>query len=296
MKIITPVTITDAMLVSSSIPETDEPAWNAATNYAEGARCMRAVAGVHGVFQRLVAGVTATAPENDLTNWQRVGPTSRWAMFDRATGTLSRGTDTISVTIAPGLVRAIALLDLTGTSVTVTMTNGGATVYSRTVGLNAGDGVVDWDTYFFSDIVLKRTAVLTDLPPYSGGQITITLNGSGEVSIGTVAVGTVFEVGGARTGIGLGIIDYSKKTTDDFGTTTLTERAFANRMTVPLILERKRVDEVARRLALLRATPVVFIGTTLFDQSVVYGFYKDWSIDVQHREISYCSMTIEGLS
>ena len=42
MQFITPVQITDAMLVASSIPEADYAAWNAATSYAEGDRVIRA--------------------------------------------------------------------------------------------------------------------------------------------------------------------------------------------------------------------------------------------------------------
>lgn len=294
MKFLTPVAITDAMLVSSSIAETDHPAWSAATAYAVGARVV--LASTHSIYQRLVAGTTAQSPDVDTTNWIRIGPTNRWCMFDRATGTLSTATDSITVAIAPGMVRGIALLDITGNSVTVTMMNGGTTVYSRTVSLNTGYGVNDWDTYFFNDIVRKSTVVLTDLPPYSSGQITVTVNGSGPVAIGTVAAGSVFTVGRSRFGMSLGIIDYSVKTTDAYGATTVTQRAFAKRMTVPVVVNATDVDEVSRRLALIRATPVVWIASTSYDQSIVYGFFKEFAIDVAYPEFSNCSLTIEGLS
>lgn len=294
MKFLTPVAITDSMLVSSSIAETDHPAWSAATAYAVGARVV--LASTHSIYQRLVAGTTAQSPDVDAANWIRIGPTNRWCMFDRATGTLSTAKDSITVTIAPGMVRGIALLDITGNSVTVTMTNGGTTVYSRTVSLNTGYGVSDWDTYFFNDIVRKSTVVLTDLPPYSAGQITVTVNGSGPVAIGTVAAGSVLRLGRPRFGMSLGIIDYSVKTTDAYGATTVTQRAFAKRMTVPVVVNATDVDEVSRRLALIRATPVVWIASTSYDQSIVYGFFKEFSIDVAYPEFSNCSLTIEGLS
>lgn len=294
MKIITPVTITDAMLVSSSIAETDYAAWNAATNYAVDARCI--LASTHSVYQRLVAGVSAISPDLDSTNWIRVGPTNRWRMFDRATGTVSTGTGSISVTLAPGMVRGLALLDVTANSVTVTMVNGAETVYTQTISLNSGYGVTTWDTYFFSEIVLKRTVVLTDIPPYAGGEITITLNGTGTVSVGTVVAGSLFDIGRTRYGVGLGIIDYSKKSTDEFGATNVVERAFAKRMTVPVTVDDEEVDEVARRLALIRATPVVWLGTSKYDQSVIYGFYKDWSINIAYGSVSDCTLTIEGLA
>lgn len=295
MQIITPVQITDATLVSSSLSEADHPAWNAGTAYVVGDRVIRVA--THSVYQRIVAGTTATAPELDATNWQRVGPTNRWAMFDKATGTVSAGATSMTFTIAPGLVRGLALIDITGNSVTVEMTAASEVVFSRTVELISGEaGISDWFSYFFSGFVQKRTVIITDLPPYAEGQITVTVDGGSVIGLGTVAVGSLFDLGGTRYGLQLGMLDYSIKTTDAFGATTLTERAFAKRMTVPIVIRSGDVDEVARRLQLIRATPVVWLGTTRYDQSVVYGFFKDWSIDIAYDQISYGSLTIEGLS
>lgn len=295
MQIITPVQITDAMLVSSSLPEADYPVWNAGTAYAVGVRVIRPA--THSVYVRTVAGTTATAPESDPANWQRVGPTNRWAMFDKATGTVSAGATSMTFTIAPGLVGGLALMDITGNSVTVEMRSGDVVVFSRTVALISGEaGISDWFTYFFAPFVQKRTVVITDLPPYAEGQITVTVNGGSVIGLGTVAVGLLYDLGGTRYGMQLGMIDYSIKTTDAFGATTLTERAFAKRMTVPIVIRSGDVDEAARRLQLIRATPVVWLGTTRYDQSVVYGFFKDWSIDIAYDQISYASLTIEGLA
>jgi hypothetical protein len=294
MKIITPVTITDAMLVSSSLTEADYPVWNGATSYADNDRVIRT--STHSIYQRLTGGTSATAPESDPVNWKRVGPTNRWAMFDRATGSVSTSSSTIAVTIAPGLVRGLALLDVDGNTARVEVKDGATTVYDRTIDLNAGDGVVSWDSYFFGDIVLRRVVVLTDIPPYSTGQITVTVIGSAPVNVGTLVVGSVFDVGGTKPGVSLGIVDYSKKSTDEFGLTTVVQRAFAKKMTVPVVIKRAAVDEVGRRLSELRATPVVWIGADTYGQSVIYGFYKDWSIELAYSAISYGTITIEGLS
>lgn len=294
MQIITPVTITDAKLVSSSLPETDHAAWAAGTNYAAGARVVYAP--THSVYQRVAAGISPGTPDTDVANWLRVGPTNRWAMFDRATGSISTSPGNMTFTLSPGLVRGIALLDVTANSVTVTMSHDGLEVYRREVSLNTGYGVNDWYTYFFSEVVLKRTLVLTDLPPYGEAEITVTLAGTGATSVGTAIVGSVFELGGTRSGMQFGMLDYSVKSTDNFGVTTLVERAYAKRMTVPIAIRTPNVDEVGRRLTQIRATPVVWIGTSRFDQSIVYGFAKDWSIDLAYDQVSFCSLTIEGLS
>lgn len=294
MKIITPVVITDAKLVSSSIPETDHAAWNAATAYAEGDRVI--LTSTHSIYQRLVAGTTAASPDVDPMNWQRVGPTNRWAMFDQKVGTLSSATSSMTVTVAPGMVRAFGLVDVNASTAVVTMTAGGETVYSRTVDLHDDTNIIDWESYFFGEFLRRKTMILTDLPPYGEGEVTVTLSGGGAISVGTMVVGSLFDLGISTHGTSLGIIDYSVKQTDAFGATSVVERAWAKRMTVPVVLDTFKVDEVHRRLASIRAVPVIWIGGDQLDQSVIYGFFKDWSIDVAYAAISYCSLTVEGLT
>lgn len=294
MHVINPTITTGAMLVSSSLLETEYPAWDGGGDYQVDDRVVYAA--THSVYQRVVAGTTADAPDEDLANWVRVGPTNRWAMFDQATGTVSRAANNITFKIAPGMIRSLVLLDLNANSVTVTMRNAGNVVFTRTVNLNASVGVFDWYTYFFSPIVLKRTVVLDNLPPYANCEVEVSVNGGSSTELGSVIVGDFFDIGITEYGLSLGILDYSRKETDQFGTTTVVERAFANRMTVPVKVRRSDVDEVARRLKLVRAKAAVWIASDEFDQSVIYGFCKDWAIDMQTPVYSYLSLTIEGLT
>lgn len=169
-------------------------------------------------------------------------------------------------------------------------------IYRREVGLNTGIGVIDAYTYCFNEIVMKRTVVLTDLLPYGDADITITFSGTTAVSVGTCVLGTLQDLGGTRQGMQLGILDYSVKQTSEFGVTTLVERDYAPRITVPIAVKRQLVSHVARKLSEIRATPVVWIGSAQDDASVVYGYYKDWSIDMQYDQVAFGSINIEGLA
>lgn len=292
MQIIKPTTITEAMLVSSTLAESEHPAWSAATAYALGARVIYA----HQVWERLVAGTTPGAPSDDATNWVLVGPTNRWAMFDQRAGTVSTSSTDITVVVSPGLVRGVALLDVTGSSVTVTQSRSGTEIYRREISLNTGIGVIDAYTYCFGEIVMKRTVVLTDLLPYGDADVTIVISGATSVGIGTCVLGSLQELGGTLQGMQLGILDYSVKQTSEFGVTTLVPRDYAPRITIPIAVARQLVSHVARKLSEIRATPVVWIGSALDDASVVYGYYNGWSIDMQYDQIAFGSINIEGLA
>jgi hypothetical protein len=294
MQYIVPTTITDAMLVSASVAETDHAAWVAATAYAAGDRVIRVA--THSIYERLIGGTTATAPEADAVNWIRVGPTNRWAMLDGAVGTATSAAALIAITLAPGLVRGLALLDLDVESVAVEMTVGPDVVYSRTFNaIASGDDVDNWFDFFFDAIERRRTVVITDLPPFGEADITVTLTGAGTISVGSLILGVVYDLGSTQSGATVGIVDYSRKEADEFGAVVVAERAYAKRMTLPLVLDTVRVDIATARLARIRAKPVVWIGSELIDSLVVYGWVKDWSIDIPGMTLSACSLEIEGL-
>lgn len=294
MKVITPTTITDALFTSSTAAETDHAAYAAGTTYALAARVIRT--STHRIYESLQGSNTGHTPESSPAWWLDVGPTNRWAMFDNVIGTATTLASPLTVVIAPGAVNAIALLELIGSSVTVSMTSGGTNVYEATVALDASE-IGDYYDYFFGAFVQRTSVVLTDLPPYSNGIITITLTGA-TVSLGLLSTGLASDLGGAQYGATAGITDYSTKTTDAFGNTTLLQRAYARRTSCKLWLSNASINRVHRKLADLRATPCVWVGVEddEYDPLTVFGFYKDFQVEVAYPTVSMCSLEIEGMT
>jgi hypothetical protein len=114
-------------------------------------------------------------------------------------------------------------------------------------------------------------------------------------------VGLVYELGeeGLEQGATVGIIDYSRKDTDpETGVTTFTRRAFSKRMSGQFLLNNGQLNAVQRILAEIRAVPSVFIGSEAADYSplIVYGFYRDFSIDIAYPTKSFCRIEVEGLT
>ena len=297
MKVIKPTTMTPAMLISTTAVET-YAAWSAATAYIVGNRVIRTT--TNRIYERLVAGTTATAPESDLVNWFDYGPTNKWAMFDAQTSTLTTATTSLTVTIATGIIDSVALIGTSAYQAAITLCDGlgGAIVYSNSMGL-AGDVATDWYQYFFYDPLVARTqGVFQDLPPYLSSHLTMTLTGVGTISLGNLVFGRKSDLGDTEFNPTAGIIDYSKKSTDAFGVTTFVKRDFSKRVTARLMIDNLQLNRIQRTLYDLRATPCVWIGSDApeFDEAlVVYGFYKDFSTVIAYARISYCSLEIEGL-
>lgn len=297
MKVIAPIQITDAMYTSGPA-ENDYAAYAAGTTYALGARVIRT--STHRIYESLVASNLGNTPESSPTKWLDVGPTNKWALFDSVVGTKTSLASPLSITIAPGAVNSIALMELVGSSVQVVMTSGGTTVYSKTVNLDASN-VSDYYDYFFGPFVQRSEVVLTDLPPYANGIITITLTGSGTVSLGLCVVGLSTLIGNTHYGASAGINDYSLKTTDAFGNTTITKRSYARRVSASLSMLRGDFSRIHRKLSDLRATPCVWVGAdddadNEFGPLIAYGFFKDFSIEVAYVSHCLCSIEIEGMT
>jgi hypothetical protein len=184
--------------------------------------------------------------------------------------------------------------------VRVVMTNATVDVYDHTYTLGEYIEPVDWYQYFFSEIQTADTLIISDLPPYASASIYVELNSSGGISVGTLVIGNMVDVGKTAYGAGIGIIDYSRKETDVFGVTSVLERAYAKRIEADVMIENSRIDYIARNLAAVRATPCVWVADnangSLYASLVAYGFFKDWRITIPYPNISEASFTIEGLT
>ena len=298
MQVITPTPITDAMLVSSSAPETDYAAYAAGTTYALAARVIRT--STHRIYESIAASNVGNTPETSPTKWLDIGPTNRWAMFDGAVGTATALAGPLAVVVRPGAVNALALLELTGASVTVGMTSAteGGVVYSKTITLD-GSEISDYYDYFFSPFLLQTSALFLDFPPYADGEVTVTLSGGGTVSMGVMVAGMASELGGTQMGATAGITDYSRKVTDDFGVTTVVKRAYSKRASFNLWLDRSQTNRVHRKLSDLRSTPCVWVGSEVAELSepfIIFGFYGSFQLEVPYAIASLYSLEIEGLT
>jgi chitodextrinase len=269
LRLLQPVAVSDTVLANSTVAENDHPAWSASQTYAAGARVIKT--GTHRIYESTRAGNIGNDPAGASGAWLDLAPTKRWAMFDQALGTATTAAGSIAVTLNAGAVSGVALLDVVASSVRVQ-----APGYDRT--LPAGAGAITF----------------LDLPDVTG-PVTVTIAGRGTVSVGTLLIGRVVGLGITETSPTAGITDYSRKVTDDFGEVTVVERAWAKRMTTAAVLRTDALDLVASRIASVRATPSLWIGQSGADSLTIYGFFKEFSIEVGDT-ISKLSLSVEGLS
>lgn len=176
------------------------------------------------------------------------------------------------------------------------------TLYNETISLLNTVAVVDWYTYFYEPIVMATDLVKTDLatvevPPISTASITmIVTNTGGTAKVGEIIMGLKFNIGKMKYRPSVSINNFSGKTIDTFGDTTITPRGWSKKLNCELILKNTVVDEVYRQYTLYKDTAIVWVGDPDHSILVVYGLWKNFEIVLPYPDYSVCNLQIEGLT
>lgn len=285
MKILVPITLTDAMLSSSTIaePAAGETAWNAATSYTVGQRCI--LTATHRVYENLIAGVNATSPDQALTGatprWLDYGPTNRWAAFDGVVNTPSTATTTFTYVVLPGFFNAIAFYGMDGATITVSIKTapGGSVFYTYTGSLI--EPAVDYYDYYFGTIRGLSKLVLSGILLYANPEVTITVTAASGVTVkaGMIAFGDLRplisegQMGGTQQGASAEPFTYSYINTDAFGRTSIVRRHSATNMRASVVLPKTDADAALATVQSVLDVPAAWIATDSvgYDGLNVYG-------------------------
>jgi len=308
--IMTPIAITDAMIVlgsppATNVPENDYPEWDGtsspATVYNTGDRVI--LTSTHRIYESLQDNNINQNPQTATTWWVEVGPTNRWAVFDTSVSTQTAQSTNITYTLEPGIaINTLAVLNISSASeLNITMTSASqgspGIVYTESVDLSSYPLVSDWYSWFFGTRQQPTQFIATNLPAYPDAIIVLELLGSADLAVGVVAFGQQQRFGlGIRLGARVGIQDYSRKETSEFGETILVQRAFAKRANFDLFVNKNEVDQLQNYLSSIRATPALWIGSSEFESTTIFGFYKNFDILISYPEHADCELEIEGLT
>ena len=297
LRVIKSITVTDAILTASSVPEADHAVWSSGTTYAMADRVIRN----HKVWESLQAANTAKTPEAEADWWVEVSPTNRWKCLD-----LSNTTQTVVdaadyYEFAPAqAVNAVALINISGIlSVRVRLTDPSfGVVYDTGVqDLTSVPSESSWYAWFFEPRTEQTQLVYSSLPSSPNAVLRIDVTSSGTAYIGALVFGTQRTIGmGVQQGVRLGITDYSRKERNQWGDTVLVQRAYAKRVSFQMLVDNAQLDNTFSLLADMRATPCLWIGTDLYGSLSVFGFYANFEITIAYARYSDCTLDLESLT
>lgn len=312
-RVVPPLAMTDAKLVSSNVTEDDYDEWDSGDDYTEGDYVISVA--THTVYRALVASGPSDAgakdPDVEAANfadplfktegvtryWQIIGATNLWKLFDEKPSVQCTNSGSIEISLEMGeFINAIGLVNLFAETVQITMTDPTAGVaYDETLDAVDNAGVEDWYTYFFSPFEYVSELAVYDLPPYADATIDIVITGT-NAACGQIVLGRALTLGTSTTqGTGFEGYDFSTITTDVFGNLETVRRAATRIHNYRIFASSTRMQAIGRILADLRGgSPALWSGIDDFRiASTVYGYALDWGADYHDANANLTLMTVK---
>ncbi len=298
---IKPMVMTSAALLASNVLENDYAAWSSGATYALGDRRIYVSGDNHWIVESKQNSNTNHVPtglDSDAW-WLLVSSTNRWKMFDKSIQSQTTRADNITIQIrGTGRIDAITFLNLDAKSISITITDAiDGVVYAETLDLISLVGINTFSAWFFEPTVKEIAKVVLNLPKYLNALIDIVIENTGSIAkCGACILGSSKDYGLTQFGMSFGIRDYSVKEQDDFGGFSILERGYSNELNMTVWIDSGKVDYVFRELASVRAQERVYIGSSEYGSSIVYGYYEDFNINVAYSNASICTIQLISLS
>jgi len=302
MKLIKPVKITDSILSVSNVAENDYAIWGSGTTYAVGQKVI--VVATHKQYEATKSSTNLYPPDNIggvEPAWIEIGTTNKYKMFNDSYYDQTTNLGSISIILDIGRCDAIGIMNVESSSINVEIIISGNTEYDIDIPMNLSFAS-NWYEFFYSPIERKTDIVLTDIPVCGGKQIIVTISGSVDqvVKCGLCIPGTVVKIGDSLWGVEFGTENFSKKEQDDFGGYSLIPRNYSKTLTDSIVLPNERTGYIQKLIQPYYTTPALWVADEQFESTVIYGFYRDFSVVLDHFSGSgidgaQCSITIEGL-
>lgn len=252
--------------------------------------------------------VYESATDNNIGNdpetsqeWFRVRTSNEFAFLDLERGGRSSA-DTLRFAVRlPEMANSATLVDFTAGTVaacvsrTVRDTQDNAVAVYRSAFIDAGMELPT--SVFVGDITDSR--VTERHVEFSGDIVSVELRHPDQAELGELVFGNAFDAGDTQLGLSTGIIDFSRKDTDEFGNFEITRRRFSKRMEMDVWVDKDNYNAVLRRLYALRARPTVWVGTDLIDFAeggIAFGYYRDFNIVISYPTYTVLSIEVETLA
>lgn len=116
------------------------------------------------------------------------------------------------------------------------------------------------------------------------------------VAVGRIVVGKALDLGVSQYGASLSIEDFSRRERDEFGNFTISQRSTAKNINFDVKIDKQKVNAVFRLLSELTTIPCVWLGDDNDAALQVYGFYSDYTHNIDYPSITSATISVEGLT
>jgi hypothetical protein len=308
MKLIRPTLIVDsgtpdweyATLTSTDVPDTTEAEWAIGTSYTAGQVVWASAAGgAHILYTATAASPNVgNSPPTSLTYWTEGQAINRWKMFDYKNGSQTSQVTSIEVVLTlTSIIDSLALMNVYCSSAQLVMMVGAVERYNVTLSGTSNENVIDWWSYFFETRSPVTDLFFKNIPPYPDGVLTLTVTSGSTVLIGECVVGLSKNIGKARWGVNVELVDWSRKGIDSDGNYYVDDvGVYSKRMSVDLFMTHAQSSDVFRTIAKYRAFAMVWVVDEEYALTIIFGFFTRHTIVLTSPAGCDGTIEIEGLT
>jgi hypothetical protein len=180
----------------------------------------------------------------------------------------------------------VGMQDIKNAVVTVYSPSLGTTTYTTFRSLTTKASAT-WYDYFFTTGTTVKSAVFSNLLPYSDAIVSIVITGD-NIACGGIILGKAQELGTLQRGATSEIINFSTVTRDIFGNATMVQRRNIPKTNQTLYLDKSYVNAVRIVRDQLNASPAAWVGLEdlpdqyYFESLLIVGFYRTFTINIDN--------------
>lgn len=315
-------TISNSGILWSSFIETT-PAWDSSTTYSIGERVDKD----YIVWASSSDSNINNVPSPESNFWVKVKSVNTVAMLDRAENSSSsqeQGTSGAYFCYSNKINSPAKFLDINASGIKtffdsaalfevnakffdlVVSVSTNAGVFTKVVqgttfsGSVANTGVMD-DVYEFLENYISMEVYNCTVSVRIHNELNIfgeTISPTDVVSVNELVFGVAENLGRTAYGMRTGIVDYSKKETNEFGVTSFVRRGFSKTMSCNVYVENEDYNRVVETLQSVLAEPTAWIGTEVDGYSngaLIFGAFKDYTLTISYPTYSMLNIEVQGL-
>lgn len=275
-------------MFQTSFPQ-PHPVWVSTTTYSQG-QVVAAPSPSTRLFRSLVNDNLGFNPpdhsvkDSPTAKWVDAGPVNYFACVDQKVSTPSVGPGSLHTTALKlyGPANVVGLVGIKGTKAHIAFNDLQGNIYTNSS----------------SASIFGTSAVLVAHPGGSIVSVCVENSAGYGVEIGEILAGTYNELGATQYGHSFTLTDFSRKDTDEFGTTTFVKRPNAKRMSASVIVPKWNYNNVIVLMEAVAGRPTLFVASDDPEYSsgaIVYGFFEDFRLEIPYATEALCRLEIQGL-
>lgn len=294
MLVVEPIKLT-SVNTQTDAPIDDYPLWQPDTPTPRGERRIYN----DKIYEAVKDGTTARPDDKPNTDpdWLYYGYINPLQLIDEFIETQTTKDGEMIIEVTPHeIFDTVALLNVDAAYVKFEILDSGEVWVDETHSL-ADVEVRDWWEYYFTEPKVKKEHIFTGFPATRVSSIRITLIPRGEdgrTAIGKLIVGRSEELGCARWGAEITLLNFSKIGRNDFGHITIIPRSSAKEAKFDVRIDTENTTYVMDILERIKDTPCLWVGEESYGLTAIYGIYDGYRTILRNRRFSSGVLYIKG--